>query len=333
MRLVSLFVLLLITGSASSQDLSERIARIEDNLNKIAQMKSKKAETITKTKIDETKPYVLFVGRELKTVPGYQSVRDDNYMREGVFLVMPGRKFHVLYHDDHTKAHENVLMLSGQGVSQPAVPFGLFAKRRIVDDNIKVSGRWPSMGRLAGMERYQPFELTQSIFKYVNNPNGIIRGVNRSATEAKYQVPGGLLGVSGWRSELYRTKIRAVERPAFIGVKNDSNNYQNEVAFLRSYPDGAEFDDVLINISTNRVFEHRVAQKVDGKWERFVAYRDSTQAPPGYVAPRSKDCSSCHKDAASGGYGVGLAPGGDEIFSDPFASFPNEGEERQIPLR
>ena len=52
------------------------------------------------------------------------------------------------------------------------------------------------------MERYVSFKVTQSIFKYTGNPNGIIRGVSRTVTEDKYKFPGGLVWVSGWRSLL-----------------------------------------------------------------------------------------------------------------------------------
>ncbi len=266
----------------------------------------------------------------------YFTARDDGaYERTGVYWISGSKRW--LIHDDDVLAEIHRLE---SGVSQLAIPFDPFSNanrrqsaRQTVEDSKTVSGRWPSMEHLEGMERYKPFQLTQSIFKYTGNPNGIIRGVHRSATEAKYQVPGGLIGVKGWRSELYRTNIMADETLAFIGVKNSMGSYQNEAAFLRSYPDGAEFDDLLINTKTNKVFEHRVAQKVDGKWERFIAYSDPDERPAGYVQPSRKECASCHKDAASGGYGVGLAPGSDEIFSDPFTTFPALGEERQIRLR
>ena len=50
--------------------------------------------------------------------------------------------------------------------------------------------------------RYRPARFTQRIA--VTNDRDSITPVPRSATEAKYQVPGGLVGVVGWRSSLYK---------------------------------------------------------------------------------------------------------------------------------
>jgi hypothetical protein len=316
--------------------------------------------------IDTSKPYVIFIKVEASDVAGVQSVRDDNYDTRGVFIVMPGNQWHRV-NDVSDVAYE----LRRLGVGRPAsffVPSSSDSNPsdrsksglpRTADDSLKVSGRWPSMARLEGMERYEPAKLTQSIFKWTGNPLGQIRGVSRSMTEEKYQVPGGLVGVKGWRSELYRyTPKPSREWIDFTSVVNGIRLFdpketmpksqyeslykdhptkgfskQSEVAHMREYPDGSEFDDVLINTETGKVFEHRVAQKHDGQWERFVAYRDRSQMPSGYVPPKSKDCVTCHLEAGSGRYGKGMVPGGDTILSDPFRDFPTLGEEQQIQIR
>ena len=97
----------------------------------------------------------------------------------------------------------------------------------------------------------------------------------------------------------------------------NGSNFQHNRGHLRSYPDGTEFHDVLTNTKTGRVFEHRVAEKEDGRWRRYILFRDKQQWPAGYERPSVSAWPARHADAGTGGYATGLVPGGDTILSDP----------------
>jgi hypothetical protein len=123
-------------------------------------------------------------------------------------------------------------------------------------------------------------------------------------------------GIKGWKSDLYR--YVPYEPDHWIGdisVLNSFNNFQKNRGHLRSYPDGTEFHDVLSKDDV--VFEHRIREKVNGKWESYVAYKNVDARPEGYTG-LTQSCASCHEKAGTGGYAVGLVPGGDTVLSDPF---------------
>lgn len=142
----------------------------------------------------------------------------------------------------------------------------------------------------------------------------------RGKDQHKWAVPGGLFGVTGWKSTLYKHVPYGTARwvdniPVWNGT-----NYQNNRGWVRSYADGAMFVDVLTNEKTGKVFEARIAEKHEGKWERYVAYKDVTQRPPGYHGLQMK-CVACHNNVdgpGTGGYAEGLVPGSDTVVSDPF---------------
>jgi hypothetical protein len=147
---------------------------------------------------------------------------------------------------------------------------------------------------------------------------GMIDRMPRAANEAKYQAPGGMVGIEGWRSDLYKF---VPEQPrgwvGFISVKQGPPlaGYQSEYGFRRSYPDGTYFADVLSY--RGKVFEARIREKKDGQWESYVAYKDASARPPGYHGLK-QNCASCHQDTGTGNYGAALVAGGDTVISDPF---------------
>ena len=64
-------------------------------------------------------------------------------------------------------------------------------------------------------------------------------------------------------------------------------------------------------------FEIRQREKKNGRWDSSILFRDKAARPPGYTGLKLA-CSTCHDEAGTGGYGVGLVPGGDGVLSDPF---------------
>ncbi len=190
------------------------------------------------------------------------------------------------------------------------------------------------------MLRYQRAQYTQSIYKISPpDPNansvrrttrdgGFIDRMPRTANELKYQVPGGMEGLAGWRSDLYKFVPESPE--IFVGSISvrQSSTYnpflrryveggtQNEFGFRRRYPDGTYFVDVLSN-TQGEVFEARVREKQNGQWESYVAYKNVKARPDGYHGLK-QSCASCHADTGTGNYGAALVAGGDTVISDPF---------------
>lgn len=181
-------------------------------------------------------------------------------------------------------------------------------------------GPWPKhIDYPEGIVRYKSANYTQRIA--VTNERDTITPSHRSGLIPMWQVPGGMVLVEGWRSDLYK----------FIGPKSytwvadipvwNGFNFQNNRGHLRSYGDGTFFMDVLSY--KGKVFEHRVREKKSSRWESYVAFKDISARPPTYKGLGGFKCAGCHeggydKQSGTGGYAVGLIPGGDTVYSDPF---------------
>lgn len=145
--------------------------------------------------------------------------------------------------------------------------------------------------------------------------------VDRNKQEERWVVPGGMDGIDGWRSDLYK-RLKSPTKITFgsIPVRNNipppaGFGWQWEKGWTRLYDDDTLFVDVLSH--KDKVFEVRFAEKKDGVWDRRVAFRDINNRPPGYDGLKGKTCASCHEQSGLGGYAVGLVPGGDGVISDP----------------
>jgi hypothetical protein len=205
---------------------------------------------------------------------------------------------------------------------------GLFNRRGevvlplAVDVSVTGHGPWPKdLPFPEGMVAYYPAQHTQSIATTDRRPS--ITPGHRSNLEEKWGVPGGMVGVDGWHSDLYRyVPTRPVEWVGSIPVLNQYNSFQSERGWIRRYPNGTVFADVLSN-ADGKVFEVRMRSKESGAWTNDVAYRDKSARPAGYAGFSSKDCLQCHNTfngAGTGGYASGLVPGSDTVISDPIAA-------------
>lgn len=274
-------------------------------------------------KADSKKPYIVFVGLESRAVGEYKVTRDDKaFPKVGVYIVFPGEDFaYRMFRNDGDVLKE----VREREASRTATPFDPTnpntARHEGQDEGGKRSlakGAWsPHVVWSEEYERYAPAKNTQSLsrvgsFSYRDSNIAI---VPRIYLKAKWQVPGGMESIEGWKSDLYRyvPTSGAKQRIAMVAVFNGSNN-QDEQGHVRDYPDGTEFHDVLSH--QGRVFEHRIAIKDEGRWSRFVAYSNRDARPAGYFGLR-QSCASCHNEAGTGGYGTGLVPGGDTVISDP----------------
>lgn len=164
-----------------------------------------------------------------------------------------------------------------------------------------------------GAERYESARYTQSIA--VVNGRDEIDQIPIENLEPKWRHSGGMEGIRGVRSEKFRTVPRGLE--SWIGdisVRNSLGYDQDNRGIKRNYPDGTRFDDVLWH--EGAVFEHRVREKVKGRWRSTVVYSNPRARPAGYTGLKDT-CASCHEQAGTGSYGAGLVPGGDTVLSDP----------------
>lgn len=184
-----------------------------------------------------------------------------------------------------------------------------------------------------GAKGYTGASWTQSIF--VLNDRDVIRPFRiRKMDDRRWHQPGGLEGLTGWRSDKYRTLPQKLRPRYWIGnvtVENGiwtgrykadgkpQNYEQQNRGMLRQYPDGTRFDEVLVNVALQpeQVFEHRVREKHDGKWLSDIVYRNPKARPEGYQPVSLTQCAGCHTEAGTGKYNDGLVPGGDGVLSDP----------------
>lgn len=188
----------------------------------------------------------------------------------------------------------------------------------------------------AGAVKYRGANYTQSIF-VLNDRDTILMVPITDLPDTRWHQPGGMEGITGYRTEKYKyvPEDRAVRKwVGNIFVKNSFGHFQPNRGLQRAYPDGTRFDEVFYNSKSGEVFEHRVREKVSGKWKSEVRFRDETEYPTGYTGLKVT-CSSCHAEAGTGGYAVGLVPGGDTILSDPLpwelwtgAAEPPEGAKK-----
>lgn len=204
-----------------------------------------------------------------------------------------------------------ILMMLDQAPKPPQAP----TPKPILRDTVELPD---------GAVKYKEETKTQSI--YVLDNRDVIEIVPINRLEKKWHQSGGMEGIEGVVSDKYRTLPKPPKQYVTnIPVKNSFDSYQNNRGIVREYADGSRFDDVLSYKGV--VFEHRVREKRNDKWSSRVIYSDEAARPKGYNG-LSVTCASCHEQAGTGGYAVGLVPGGDTVLSDPVDWSLTRGRER-----
>lgn len=274
--------------------------------------------------VAQGKSLAIFVGCDVRDVPGWLTVQVDDLagVKAPAILTAKIRNGQLYWHETLAAA-ASVERIRGEVQASPS-PFVVRPKssreRRIADDDGKGHGPWPAQFAFpVGFEKYTPASYSQSIFTLNNAP--AIRPVPRTELIQKWHQAGGLEGVNKalWRSDVYRKMPSEPDVfQARMPVKNSLGFIQHELGWTRKYHDGTQFMDVLTNRETGEVFEIRLRTKQDGKWVSEVDYRNRAHRPLGYRSVSVSDCNSCHSEAGTGNYGVGLVPGGDTVLSDPF---------------
>ncbi len=273
----------------------------------------------TKRAVDMNLPIVIFNRVEKRLVAGAVAVAPDD-LYDGTFIgvgLPDGRGWFQQMVRLSAGATDAEIARALRGGEPLADPFDKRFKRTVGkraqrDDDLEGYGPWPmALAKIDGLKRYVPSRFTQEIATTNNRPR--ISSVPRDNLEAKWHQSGGMEGIEGWRSDLYKS-VETKPYTARLPVLNSFGYIQHELGWTRNYPDGAIFLDVLSK--DGEVFEVRQAKKESGAWTRKAIYRNEDAYPKGYAGLK-QSCSSCHDDAGSGGYATGLVPGADTIISDP----------------
>lgn len=289
------------------------------------------------------KPLIVFVGtKDFRAIDGILpngavscwKGKLDGYPKECVFVGAPSGN-DVLHKATlpGTATDAQIRRAAGSEVRQSPDPFSPEAERIGPPRNLPSAkperpgvddrgrGPWPAdLEFPVGAVRYEKARFTQSIYK--NQFGSQIDPVPIGFIASKWHQPGGMEGISGWRSDLYKLIGGGRLWTGGIPVKNSFGNFQTELGHKREYDDGTLFIDSLSY--EGKPFEIRQRKKVSGAWQSDVIFRDKEARPPGYAGLKMA-CSSCHDEAGTGGYGVGLVPGGDTVLSDPFESLEARG--------
>ena len=286
----------------------EKINPPKATISKVAAM-SDDYNTHRARAVEKGMPLIVFIRMEKRPVVGAIVCRVDHLSGydsgPSIVIGVPDKKLGMIWRATLTTDATDAEIRKEIGPAP--LPFfkTLREKReqRIADDS-DIKRQLPF---LSDMEPYTTAKRVQFSFR---RWSGFISSVPRSQAKEEWNVAGGLLGVSGWSSLLYK-KANARE---YLGYHPDG-----AITWQRSYADGAIFAEVLRN-DNGTVFEVRYAEKQDGQWDRHVAYRNSSAYPSGYTPVKSSACVSCHAKSGETLYGGSPAvPGGDTILSDPIS--------------
>ncbi len=271
-------------------------------------------KAVTLQALREGKDVILYVGVTPKEVAGTMPLyRATHEWGKGVYRLQPKADGWLYERQVSLPATPFVRKSGNSSLRQGSRPGEL---RPIADDDTNGRGPWPtSLPFPEGAERYMPAKVTQSIYTLNNSP--AIDRVDRRQLKAETFVPGGMESVQGWRSDLYRYVPPGWQRSwrARMPVVNSFGATQYELGWTRAYPDGTYFIDALSN-SEGEPFEIRMREKIGGRWQSYIAWKNIDARPTGYHG-LNRSCASCHEQAGTGGYAVGLWPGGDTVLSDP----------------
>ena len=133
---------------------------------------------------------------------------------------------------------------------------------------------------------------------------------NPNKHDPRWAAPGGLHGVQNWQSitsTIIPSSVKVWVQPVPI-----ANGGTIDGGKMWEFPVGTSFADLLV--SDGKPFELRYREKFADGWQSYVAWKDVSARPDGYVGAQKK-CATCH-DLAGGSeqYGITIR-GKDTVFS------------------
>ncbi len=312
-------------------------------IEKIAKPKVAKAYADFRAEaIAAGKPIVIFVRCEPRPVAGAVLCRVDHLdgydSGPNIVIGMPDSRVGMRWKATLERDATDAQIRREIGGTQTRLPF--FRLRASIADDSQSSDRQLPDWFPREAERYSSAKWTQVAYKTATGttPHNTVHAFGDggridkwpiSLLDTKWQSPGGLEFAHGWKSERYKY----LPSPAVEGVTNatlangvlvsdDKSGSQVERIITRKYADGSWFADVLRN-NDGDIFEIRIAEKEDGAWKRYVAFRDAANRPRGYSPVMANACARCHDQAGAGSYASARIPGGDGVLSDPIARLEN----------
>lgn len=292
--------------------------------------------------IAQGKPIVIFVRCEPRPIAGAVTVRVDHLAGydsgPNIVIGVPDASVGMRWKATLERDASDAAIRRELQVTQPRLPFfKRLQDRRTADGDIPASGRWytdsetkralsiwpKGMPVPDGLKFYWQTKLSQRIAVtdsiptndwyhedrddvFANAPTSF----NPNRHDPRWAAPGGLHGVQGWQSitstiipDIVRTWVQPV--PIANGGTIDGGK-------LWEFPVGTSFADLLV--SDGKPFELRYREKTADGWQSYVAWKDISARPDGYVGAQKK-CATCH-DLAGGSeqYGITIR-GKDTVFS------------------
>ncbi len=265
------------------------------------------------TAYDKQKAIAIFVNAEQRKLPNTVSVQVWEYGGDDtarILVAKPGDVSLTRLPSTATDA-EIQAAISPLVVSQPARFFTPNSSKAGTADVEYARSVWPfSVVMPDNLEVYRPARLVQHTGNRSGNGSHSVE--SRTVLEEKWLVPGGLVGVHGWRSILLRSVDNEYQSKR---VRANPSEQLGEIVYAKIYG-RATFYDLLLN-DQGKPFELRQAVKSDGQWDRFVAWKDRSARPRGYHPfTTNKACVDCHSEAGDGGYGSARKPGWDTVLSE-----------------
>lgn len=289
-------------------------------------------------------PIVIFVRCEPRPIAGAVVCRVDHLAGydsgPNIVIGVPDAKVGMRWKATLERDASDAAIRRELQVTQTRLPFfkSLRDRRTADGDGIPASGRWYTEAETAnvakmwpkdvpmpeGLKFYWQTKLSQRIAVTNERPSNdwyhedrddvfanAPTSFNPNKHDPRWVAPGGLVGLHGWESftaTIMPSTPRTWSQPVPI-----ANGGTIPGAILWEYPAGTTFSDLLV--SDGKPFELRYREKgTDGQWESYVAWKDASARPDGYVGA-GKKCATCHDlSGNSEQYGITIR-GKDTVFS------------------
>lgn len=295
-----------------------------------------RAEAIT-----ANRPIVIFVRCEPRPVAGAVVCRVDHLdgydSGPNIVIGVPDAKVGMRWKATLERDASDAAIRRELQVSRMAVPF-FRPRASIADGDIPASGRWYTQDETSkvaamwpkdmpmpdGLKFYWQTKLSQRIAVTNGSPSNdwyhedrddvfanAPTSFNPNKHDPRWAAPGGLVGVNSWES--YTSMIMPSTPRTWVQPVPIANGGIIPGGVLWEYPIGTSFSDLLV--SNGKPFELRYREKrSDGQWDSYVAWKDASARPTGYVGAGQR-CAACHDLAgASEQYGITVR-GKDGTFS------------------